>query len=189
MSRYAFACRTFWLPLQHLHPKHSIPKHLDPSHIQSQHPDPNDEARQPQINVSHNDYIQSLSSAAPALTANHRLNMRWEDLELPTQALISINLLIAFIPITLLAFLKLLVGISFRRASTQSQLLGTLVVFYILVNTFPEFFNAFWAYRWRHLAGQLRASKAPHDCRMQCCLAYVSWCYGCCFHGSDCGLL
>jgi hypothetical protein len=72
--------------------------------------------------------------------------MRCEDLELPTRALISINLLIATILITLLASLKLLVGISFRRAPTQSQILGTIIVFYILVNTFPEFFNAFWAY-------------------------------------------
>jgi hypothetical protein len=86
--------------------------------------------------------------------------MRWEDLELPTQALISINLLNAFIPITLLAFLKLLVGISFRRASTQSQLLGTLVVFYVLVNTFPEFFNAFWAY----LSMQLVCAKSVKNC-------------------------
>jgi hypothetical protein len=86
--------------------------------------------------------------------------MRWEDLELPTQALISINLLIAFIPITLLAFLKLLVGISFRRASTQSHLLGTLVVFYVLVNTFPEFFNAFWAY----LSMQLVCAKSVKNC-------------------------
>jgi hypothetical protein len=72
--------------------------------------------------------------------------MRWEDLELPTRALISINLLIATILIKLLASLKLLVGISFRRAPTQSQILGTIIVFYILVNTFPEFFKAFWVY-------------------------------------------
>jgi hypothetical protein len=72
--------------------------------------------------------------------------MHWEDLELPTRALISINLLIAAILIALLAFLKSLVGIGFRRAPTQSQILGTLVVLYMLVNTFPEFFGASWAY-------------------------------------------
>lgn len=72
--------------------------------------------------------------------------MRWQDLELPTKLLIQINALIALIVINLLIILKIVVGISFRRPPTGSQIFATLVIIYMLVNTFPDFFNAFWSY-------------------------------------------
>jgi len=86
--------------------------------------------------------------------------MRFEDLELPTQLLIKINTLIAVILITILLALRVLVGISFRNAPTRSQLFCTLVILYMLANTFPDFFRALWAY----LSAQPVCTKSVANC-------------------------
>jgi hypothetical protein len=86
--------------------------------------------------------------------------MRFDDLELPTQLLILINTLIAAILITVLITLKVLVGISFRNLPTRSQLLGTMIILYMLVHTFPDFFGALWAY----LSAQPVCAKSVMNC-------------------------
>lgn len=86
--------------------------------------------------------------------------MRFEDLELPTQLLILINTLIAVILIIVLIVLKVLVGTNFRNLPTQSQLFGTLIILYVLANTFPDFFGALWAY----LSAQTVCAKSVPNC-------------------------
>ena len=86
--------------------------------------------------------------------------MRFDDLELPTQLLILINTLIAVTLIAFLITLRVLVGISFRNRPTQSQLLGTMVILYMLVNTFPDFFGALRAY----LSAQPVCAKSVPNC-------------------------
>jgi hypothetical protein len=63
--------------------------------------------------------------------------MRFDDLELGTQALVLVNTLLAVVIINILLILRLLVGISFRNLPTRSQLFGTIVILYVLVHTFP----------------------------------------------------
>ncbi|GAB7327709.1 hypothetical protein MBLNU13_g11531t2 [Cladosporium sp. NU13] len=87
-------------------------------------------------------------------------DMRFDDLELPTQLLILINTLIAVILITILITLKVLVGISFCNLPNRAQLFGTVVILYILVNTFPDFFGALWA----NLSAQPVCAKSVTNC-------------------------
>lgn len=94
------------------------------------------------------------------LIANYSTDMRFNDLELPTQALVLVNGLLAVILINILLFLGLLVGISFRNLPTRSQLFGTVVILYILVHTFPDFFDALWAY----LSAQPVCAKSVVNC-------------------------
>ena len=86
--------------------------------------------------------------------------MRFDDLELPTQLLVLVNTLIAVILITVLITLKVLVGVTFRNLPTCSQLFGTMVILYMLVNTFPDFSGALWAY----LSAQPVCAKCVPDC-------------------------
>lgn len=86
--------------------------------------------------------------------------MRFQDLELPTQLLIQINLTIAAILITFLTLLRLLVGLSFRRAPSRTQIFGTVIICYTLVNTFPDFSGALWAY----LTAQPVCAKSVVNC-------------------------
>jgi hypothetical protein len=86
--------------------------------------------------------------------------MRFDDLELPTQLLILVNTLGAVILITVLVTLRVLVGISVRNLPTRFQLFSTIVILYILVNTFPDFFGALWAY----LSAQRVCAKSVPNC-------------------------
>ena len=86
--------------------------------------------------------------------------MNFNDLELPTQLLIMINMLIAVILFTTLIVLRVLVGISFRKAPTRTQIFCTLVIIYMLANTFPDFFGALWAY----LTAQPVCAKSVLNC-------------------------
>ena len=86
--------------------------------------------------------------------------MRFDDLELPTQLLILVNTLGAVILITVLVTLRVLVGISVRNLPTRFQLFSTIVILYILVNTFPDFFGALWAY----LTAQPVCAKSVMNC-------------------------
>jgi hypothetical protein len=87
-------------------------------------------------------------------------NMRFQDLELPTQLLIQINALIAVILFAILIALRVLVGISFRSAPTRAQIFCTLAIIYMLANTFPDFFRALWAY----LTAQPVCAKSVVNC-------------------------
>lgn len=94
------------------------------------------------------------------LIANYSTNMRFDDLELPTKVLVLVNTLVAVILVTTLIVLRVLVGISFRNLPTRSQLFGTVVIVYMLVNTFPDFFSALWAY----LSAQPVCTKSVMNC-------------------------
>jgi hypothetical protein len=65
-----------------------------------------------------------------------------DDLEPGTQALVLINALLAVVIINILLILGLLVGISLRNFLIRFQLFGTIVIPYMLVHTFPDFFGA-----------------------------------------------
>lgn len=86
--------------------------------------------------------------------------MRFDDLELGTQALVLVNTLLAVVIINSLLILRLLVGISFRNLPTRPQLFGTMIILYMLVQTFPDFFGALWAY----LTAQPVCAKSVMNC-------------------------
>jgi hypothetical protein len=88
------------------------------------------------------------------------MDMRFDDLELPTQLFVLVNTLVAVILVITLIVLRVLVGISFRNPPNRSQLLFTMVILYVLVHTFPDFFGALWAY----LSAQPVCAKSVTSC-------------------------